>query len=148
MSYQLMFIVNAVVLAVFGGVLLVVPEFALNQFKSEVYVSTLYAVQFMGGVLMTVGLLLWFMQDIPLKKQKAAAFLLLASSIGGFVMGVLGMTSIGVLRANGWVLLVIFGVFALVYGYMLFLQPKPSEAKTRAPRKPKVTPAANSGQPE
>jgi len=97
---------------------------------------------------MTVGLLLWFMQDIPLKKQKAAAFLLLASSIGGFVMGVLGMTSIGVLRANGWVLLVIFGVFALVYGYMLFLQPKPSEAKTRAPRKPKVTPAANSGQPE
>lgn len=148
MSYHLMFIVNAVVLAVFGGVFLVMPEFILAQFKSEVYVATLYAARFLGGALLMSGLLLWFMQDIPVKKQKMIAFLQLAACVGGFAMSLLGMTSIGVLRANGWVLLVIFGVFALVYGYMLFLQPKPVEAKPRAPRKPKAAPAANSGQPE
>jgi hypothetical protein len=146
MSYHLMFIVNAVVMAIFGGVCLVVPEFVLNQFESEVYVANLYAMRFMGGALLMSGFLLWFLQDLALKKQKAIAFFLLAGSIGGFVMGLLGMTSIGVLRANGWIMLVIFGIFALIYGYMLFLQPKPSEAKTRAPRKPKaVTPIINSG---
>jgi hypothetical protein len=147
MSYQLMFMVNAVVLAVFGGAFLVMPDFVLSQFKSEVYVATLYAARFLGGALLMSGLLLWFMQDVPAKKQKVIVFLSLAFSSGGFVMSLLGMTSIGVLRANGWVLLVIFGLFSLVYGYMLFLQPKPSEAKTRTPRKPKVTPTANSGQP-
>jgi hypothetical protein len=148
MSYHLMFIVNAVVLAVFGGVFMVMPDFVLGQFKSEVYVATLYAARFFGGALLMSGLLLWFMQDLPVKKQKVIAFLQLAFSAGGFVLSLLGMTSIGVLRANGWVLLVIFGVFTLIYAYMLFLQPKPSEAKTRAPRKPKVTSPANSGQPE
>jgi uncharacterized membrane protein HdeD (DUF308 family) len=143
-----MFIVNAVVLAVFGGIFMVMPDFVLSQFKSEIYVATSYAARFLGGALLMSGLLLWFMQDVPAKKQKTIAFILLAGSVGGFVMSLLGMTSIGVLRANGWVLLVIFGLFSLIYGYMLFLQPKPSEAKTRTPRKPKATPAANSGQPE
>jgi hypothetical protein len=76
------------------------------------------------------------------------AFLLLAGSVGGFIMGLLGMTFAGVLRANGWIPLSIFGAFSLVYSYMLFLQPKPSEAKTLAPRRPKVTPVANSDKPK
>jgi uncharacterized membrane protein YfcA len=46
------------------------------------------------------------------------------------------------------VLLIIFGIFALIYAYMLFLQPKPTEAKSRAPRKPKAAPSANSELPE
>lgn len=146
MSYRLMFIINAVVLAIFGVLFMVMPEFVLTQFKSEVYVATLYASRFMGGAFLLGGLLLWFLLDISAKKQKVIATLLLAYSIGGFVMALLGMTSIGVLRANGWVLLVIFGAFALIYAYMLFLQPKPVEAKPRAPRKPKATPLASSGQ--
>jgi hypothetical protein len=149
MSYRLMFIVNAVTLAIFGFLFITMPSFVLNQFKSEVYVATLYAARFMGGTLLISGLLIWFMQDLPIKKQKVIAYLLLASSIGGFILSLLGMTSIGVLRENGWVLLVIFGVFSLIYGYMLFLQPKqpkPVEAKPRAPRKPKEVPFTNNGQ--
>lgn len=147
MSYQMMFIVNAVVLALFGGAFMIMPEFVLAQFKSETYIATMYLARFMGGTLVLGGLLLWFLQDIVAKKQKIIAFLLLASSIGGFVLTLFGMTSIGVLRANGWVLLVIFGLFSLIYAYMLFLQPKPAPAKASAPRKPKpAAPAANSGQ--
>ena len=146
MRYRLMFIINAVALAIFGVLFMVMPEFVLTQFKSEVYVATLYAARFMGGAFLLGGMLLWFLLDVPAKKQKVIATLLLAFSIGGFVMALLGMTSIGVLRANGWVLLVIFGVFALMYGYMLFLQPKPTEAKPRTPRKPKAVPSADNGQ--
>jgi hypothetical protein len=141
-----MFMVNAVILAVLGALLILMPEFVLNQFKSEMYVITLFVVRFFGGTLLLAGLLLWFLQDISVKKQKVVALILAASSVGGFVLSLLGMTSFGVLRANGWVLLVIFGLFALIYGYMIFLQPKQVEAKPRAPRKPKDVQPANSGQ--
>jgi hypothetical protein len=148
MNYRLMFIINAVTLAIFGVLFMVMPEFVLAQFKSELYIATLYATRLMGSAFLLGGLLLWFLLDVPAKKQKVIATLLLAYSIGGFVMVLLGMTSIGVLRANGWVLLVIFGLFALTYAYMLFLQPKSTEAKPRTARKPKASPSVNSGQPE
>jgi len=36
------------------------------------------------------------------------------------------MTSSGVIRANGWILLVITVVFSLGYAFLLFLQPQMS----------------------
>ncbi len=146
MSYRLMFTINAVVLAVFGVLLMIMPEFVLAQFGSEVYVATLFVTRFVGGALLMGGLLLWFLKDISVKTQKSVALLLLAHTIGGFVLSLFGMTSIGVLRTNGWALLVIFGIFALVYGYLVFLQPKPSPAKSHTPRKAKDAPSMNSGQ--
>ncbi len=147
MNYRLMFIINSVVLAIFGVLFMVMPEFVLTQFKSEVYVATLYVARFMGGAFLMGGLLLWFLLDMPAKKQRIITILLLAYSVAGFVMTVLGMTTVGVLRANGWALLVIFGLFVLIYAYMLFLQPKSAEAKPRAPRKPKATPPVNNNLP-
>jgi MFS family permease len=154
MSYRLMFTINAVVLAIFGVVLMIMPQFVLSQFKSDIYVATLFATRFFGSALLMSGLFLWVLKDIAtVKMQKNIGYLLLAYSIGGFVMSVLGMTSVGIFRANGWVLLVVFGLFALVYGYILFLQPKPSPAKARTPRNkvkdtPKMndTPSVNGGQ--
>jgi len=67
------------------------------------------------------------------KLQRTLAIVLLGYSAAGFVLAIMGMTSIGVLRTNGWVLLVVYGLFVLVYGYMLFLQPK--EQKQRSSRK-------------
>jgi hypothetical protein len=147
MSYRLMFTINAIVLAIFGVVLMVMPQFVLSQFKSEIYVATLFATRLFGSALFLSSLFLWVLKDVaPVKMQKNIAFLLLAYSIGGFVISLLGMTSIGIFRANGWILLVIFGLFSLVYGYILFLQPKPAPSKARSPRKPKDSPSANSGE--
>lgn len=135
-----MFTINSVVLAIFGVLLMIMPEFVLTQFGSEIYAATLFVARFMGSALLMGGLLLWFLKDAAAKTQKNIAFILLAFSIGGFAMGVLGMTSVGIFRANGWVLLVIYGVFALAYAYALFLQPKPTESKSRSPRKAKDAP--------
>lgn len=148
MSYRMMFTINAVILAIFGVLLMIMPEFVLTQFKSEVYISNLFVTRLFGSALLLSGIFLWILKDaIPAKMQKNIAFLLLAYSIGGFVASLLGMTSIGILRANGWVLLVLFGLFAMVYAYILFLQPKPAPAKSSSPRKVKDVPPANSGQP-
>ena len=147
MSYRMMFTINAVILAIFGVLFMIMPEFVLTQFKSEVYIATLFVARFMGSAMLLSSIFLWLVKDsAPAKMQKNIAFLLLAYSLGGFVRSLLGMTSVGVLRANGWVLLVLFGLFSLVYGYILFLQPKQTEAKPRSVRKAKDVPSANSGQ--
>ena len=156
MSYRLMFTINVVILAIFGVLFIFMPEFVLTQFKSEIYIQTLFMARFFGSALLLGGLFLWVLKDIAnVKMQKNIAYLLLAYSIGGFAMILYGMASIHVLRANGWVLLVIFGLFALVYGYILFLQPKPAPAKSSSPRKAKDAPSSrakdipptNNGQP-
>ena len=134
MSYRLMFIINAIALALVGVVFLIAPSAVLSQFKSEIYVATLFVARIMGGIMLLSGLLLWFLKDSTNKVAKNISFLLLAYSIGGFVMSLLGMTTFGVVRDYGWVLLVIFGVFTLLYAYILFLQPKPAPAKSRSPR--------------
>ena len=150
MNYRLMFTINAVILAVFGVLLMLVPEAVLVQFGGEVYVITVFIARFFGSALLLGGLLLWVLKDaIAAKMQKNIAYILGAFSVGGFAMTVLGMTSIGVLRKNAWALLVVYGFFALTYGYMLFLQPKSSESKARGgSRKPKNQQPTASGLPE
>ena len=146
MSYRLMFTINAVVLAIFGVLFMIMPDLVLKQFGGELYAATQFIARFMGGAFLMGGLMLWLVKDTtPVKTQKNIAYVLLACSLGGFALSIFGMTAVGVLRFNGWVLLVIYGFFSLLYGYALFLQPKNSEAKSRSPRKPKDTPATNSG---
>jgi hypothetical protein len=48
--------------------------------------------------------------------------LMLGGSAGGFVLTLIGMTSAGVIRTNGWVLLVVYGLFALAFAFLLFGQ--------------------------
>lgn len=125
MSYRILFILSAFVAAVFGGFLLILPETALTLFGTEVYVSTLLVARFFGGAMFMSGLLLWFLKDaFDSKTQRGLGMILLAGSLGGFVLSLIGMTSSGVIRTNGWVLLVIYGLFSLGYAFMLFLQPQ------------------------
>ncbi len=148
MSYRLMFTINAVFLAIFGALFLIAPELTMKQLGAETYVATLFMARFFGSALVLGAVLLWMLKDaINTKAQKFVAYVLLAYSVIGFGATIMGMTSIGVIRQYGWVLLVIFGVFSLAYAYALFLQPKSaSEGKAPAQRKAKSAPPANGGQ--
>ena len=146
MTYRLMFTINAIFLAVFGALFLFAPELTLNQFRSDIYVATLFMARFFGSALILCALFLWMLKDaINTKMQKLVGYVLLAYSVIGFA-ATMTSSAVGVIRANGWVLLVVFGVFTLTYAYALFLQPKSaSEGKSHAPRKVKDVPSANSG---
>lgn len=140
MNYRLMLMLNAIVAAVFGAGYLFVPATLLVFFGTTDYVvSTLLAARFMGGALLTVGLLLWFAKDLAdTGAQKSVGFGMLASSIGGFILSLIGVASAsGVIRANGWILIVIHVLLGLGYAYLLFLKPASPEAKPRNPRKAK-----------
>lgn len=135
MNYRSMFAVNAVALALFGAGFLLLPEFVLDQFKFEKYVAITFLARFFGATLLLLAWFLWTLKDLANAKiQRAIAMILFGYSIAGFALTIMGSTSksVGVIRNNAWVMLVVYGLFALIYGYMLFLQPKEQQ---RAPKK-------------
>lgn len=136
MNYRTMFSINAVVAALFGLGLLIVPQLILDQFSAETYVSTLYICRFVGGILLVLAWFLWLSKDLDDgQAQRNTAMVLFGASLGGFVFAIMGMSSIGVLRTNGWILLAAFGLFVLIYGYALFLQPRNENSGTQSYRK-------------
>ena len=125
MSYRILFTLNALVAAMLGGFFLILPESALTVFGTEVYVAMLLAGRFIGGGFLMTGVLIWFLKDVSMESmQRNLAIALLGGSVGGFVLTLLGMTSSGVIRTNGWIPLVICVVFALGYAFLAFLQPQ------------------------
>jgi hypothetical protein len=125
MNYRIMFILNAIVVVLFGAFFLILPQTALALFGTEVYVSNLFLARFFGGAMLMSGIFIWFLKDaFDQKTQKTLGITLLAGSVGGFVLSLIGMTSAGVIRSNGWILLVITVVFSLGYAFLLFLQPQ------------------------
>ncbi len=119
MNYRTMFVINAIVVAVFGLLFLAAPELILSQFSvAEKYVSTILAVRFFGASMLLIAILIWFVKEInDAQIQKNLAIVLLIGAVVGFALTVFGVVS--VLRSNGWALLVIYLLFALGYGYLL-----------------------------
>lgn len=136
MNYRLMFTINAIAVALVGIGLLAVPEMILTQFSAETYVSVIYICRFLGGTLFLLAVLLWLLKDLTdTQSARNISMVMLGSSVAGFVLAIMGMSSIGVLRTNGWMLLVAFGLFILIYGYMLFLQPRDDNSSPQGYRK-------------
>lgn len=130
MSYKLMFVLNAVVVVVAGLIFLIIPETALSQLgTSERYVSTILSVRFVGVAMITMGALLWFVKDIAdTAIQKNLGFALLGGTVLGLILIIMGsMSSQAVIRSNSWILVVVFVLFGLGYGFLLFLKPKMKE---------------------
>lgn len=129
MSYKLMFILNAIVAILFGAAFLVVPEAALAQFRTETYAATLLVSRFFGAALLTIGFLLWFAKDAAGESvQKGMGAVMFASAILGFVVTVMGTAgSKSVIRANGWVVMVIYLLLTLGYAYLLFMKSRMRE---------------------
>ena len=147
MNYRLMFTINAVAVALFGAGFLILPDFVLTQFDAEIYVIVTFISRFFGATLLLAAWFLWMLRDMAnAKLQKTIATVLLGYSVVGFAAIIMGMTSIGVIRTNGWVLLVIYGLFSLVYGYMLFLQPKEQKRSAPVRKSKEPTPPASNGQ--
>ena len=137
MNYRIMFIINAIVLAVFVALFLILPELALTQFGAETYVATLFVARFLGGAMLMAGVLIWLTKDIQdAGAQKNMAITLLAASVVGFILSLIGVASAsGVIRANGWILLVIHVLFGLSYAYLLFLKPNRLKQNHAVPEK-------------
>lgn len=129
MSYKMMFTLNAIVALVFGAVFLLMPETILNYFEAEAYVATILVGRFFGSAMISLGLLLWFTKDMPDEAvQKWMAISMFASAVLGLIVTILDIASEkNIMRANGWIAIVVYLLFALGYGFLLYLKPKLKE---------------------
>jgi uncharacterized protein YjeT (DUF2065 family) len=123
MNYRIMFIVNALVAILFGLGFLFFPARVLGLFRTEAFVSTLLLSRFFGTAMLTLGLVLWFMKDVADENvQKVIGIALLFGAVTGLLVTALGtFASNAVIRANGWLVIVVYVLFGLGYGYLLFM---------------------------
>jgi len=131
MSYKVLFVLNAVVVLVFGLGFLFRPDFVLPLFGvTERYASTLWASRFFGSALFALGLILWFAKDAEERVQKGISWGMFISTLVGLVLAIVAtFSSTAVLRQNTWIPILIYVLFALGYGLMLFLKPRMREMK-------------------
>jgi len=128
MSYKVLFVLNAIVVVLLGAAFLIVPDRALGFFGTETYAATLLVARFFGSAMIALGLVVWFAKDADAAVQKGTGWALFISSILGLVVNVIGISpASGVIRANGWITIIVYVVFALLYAFMLFMKPKMKE---------------------
>lgn len=129
MSYKVLFVLNALVAVVLGVGFLIKPDLALPLLGvTEQYASTVWAARFFGSAMFALGLVLWFAKDSDQNVQKGMGWGLLISTLMGLVVTIMAsMSATAVLRENTWIPIVVYTLFALGYGFMLFMKPKMKE---------------------
>jgi len=129
MSYKILFVLNALVAVIFGLGFLIKPDIALPLLGvTEQYASTVWAARFFGSAMLALGLVLWFAKDADTNVQKGMGWALLISTLVGLVLTLAAtFAKNAVLRQNAWIPIVVYVLFGLGYGFMIFLQPRMKE---------------------
>ncbi len=127
MTYRILFVLNAIVSFLLGVAFLFVSSIALKQFGVDDYASTKLMTQFFGTALLALGIALWFAKDIAEPAvQRGVGIALLIGAAAGLIVTIIGTTA-HTLREFGWVMMLIYGLFALGYAYLIFLMPRMKE---------------------
>ncbi len=122
-------IVHAIVMLVFAAGLLLAPKTILGLFGLTVGATVKFnasmnlVAQLLGAVLIVPGLLSWFaggMEEIGARRSVAIS-LLVFNVVGFGVSFFVGMLP-KVMAAGGWILVVLFLLFAVGFAYFLFMR--------------------------
>ena len=122
-------IVHAIVMLVFAAGLLLAPKTILGLFGLTVGATVKFnasmnlVAQLLGAVLIVPGLLSWFavgMEEIGARRSVAIS-LLIFNVVGFGVSFFVGMLP-KVMAAGGWILVVLFLLFAVGFAYFLFMR--------------------------
>lgn len=126
MNYKIVFVLNALVALLAGLVLVFAPATGLAQFNMDARVTEQFLTRALGAALVSLGLVLWFAKDAGEAAQRNLGMASFAGSVLGLIVAVLGAAN-GIIRVNSWIPIVVFVVFALAYGFLVFLKPKMKE---------------------
>ena len=124
MNYRIMFLANALVAVLFGLGFLFFPARVLGLFRTETFVATLLVARYFGTAMLALGLVLWFAKDITEEGiQRGMGIALLVGAAAGLIVTALGtFSSSAVIRANGWLAMVLYVLFGAGYAYLVFLK--------------------------
>lgn len=126
-----LFIVHAIVMLVFAAGLLLAPKTILGLFgltvgtavKSSATLN--FVAQLLGAALIVPGLFSWFagtMDEVGARRSAGISFLVfdIVAFVVSFFVGMLPK----LMTAGGWILVVLFLLFAVGFAYFLFMRPE------------------------
>jgi hypothetical protein len=122
MNYRTLFLINSLIAFLLGAAFLFVPSMAMERLGVDNYASTRLIAQFFGAAMIALGLLLWFVKDVGNESmQRGMGIALLVGAVASLIVTAIG-TSAGTLRANGWLVILIYVLLAVGYAFLVFFR--------------------------
>lgn len=132
MKLNTMMIINAVVAAIFGITLVLVPGQVVSIYGIEGTAALKYIGQLFGAALFGFAVLTWSARNASTSEARGAIVLALFISDGiGFVVALIGQLG-NVVNTFGWSTVVIYLLLALGFAYFQFMKPASPERPSMA----------------
>ena len=123
MKLSTMFIVYAVISAIFGLSFVFVPGTSLALYGITPSPGGTTVVRLFGAALLEFALLSWFVRNAgDSEARKAIILALFVGEAVGFIVALFGQLS-GVVNALGWSTVALYLLLTLGFGYLQFIAP-------------------------
>jgi hypothetical protein len=124
MKLKNLFIVHSVVALFNGGSLVLAPKLYLSVYGISLSdQAAIFISQLLGAGLLAYCVVAWFARDAEASDARRAIVLGFFITLTiGFIIALLGQLS-GVMNALGWVIVGLYFLLALGYGYFQFIKP-------------------------
>jgi hypothetical protein len=121
MNVRKLFVVNAVVAAIFGLAFVLVPGPTTDLYDVDLNEGGLMIGQLFGAALLGFAVLTWFARDAkPSGERQAILLALFVGDVIGFIASLLAQLA-GVANALGWTTVAIYLLLGLAFGYFRFM---------------------------
>ncbi len=128
MKLSTLFIINAVVSALFGIAFVLVPGQVISQYGVEASAALEYEGRLLGAAFIGFAVLTWSARNAnDSTARRAIVLALFIGNAAGFAVALIGQIN-NVVGALGWSTVAIYLLLAIGYGYFQFAKPAPEEA--------------------
>jgi len=124
MKLRIILIINAIVAALYGIVILMIPAQLVSLYGFTATPELNFVARLLGVYLLAAGILSWLIRNAPVSRERTAIlYAFLVMDVLGFVVTLIYMLN-GTLNAQGWLLAAIYLLLSAGFTYFLFLTSK------------------------
>lgn len=124
MKLNFLLIINAIIAAAFGIVILLVPVQFGSMYGFTATPELTFIARLLGVYLFAAAVLSWLIRNAPASDaRKFILYSFLSMDVLGFVIALIYQLN-GVVNVTGWSTVVIYLLLGLGFGYFLFTKPK------------------------
>jgi hypothetical protein len=123
MKLSTMFIIYAVISAIFGLTFIFMPQTALALYGITLSAGGILIARLFGAALLEFALLSWLVRNAgDSEARKAIILAVFVGEVVGFIVALVGQLS-GEVNALGWSTVAVYLLLALGFGYFQFIKP-------------------------
>ena len=123
MKLKTLFVINAIVAAVFGLVFVLIPSQVLSLYGADPNPNINYTGQLFGAALIAIAVMSWLAKNATdSDARRAIVTALFVADVIGFIVALVRQIE-GVVNALGWSTVVIYGLLGLGFAIFTFKKP-------------------------